>query len=356
MPGHDTLPPTESLRSRRIRLTIEKAIADNPDDEPAQIDALAEARGYFRGRGRAVDIVKSYINGTIDVQEAVHRIAEPIEHAYVTANGGRLFVAEERCARSQRTYHNPEKALEMWGPEEDLDDLQARVTDPDNAPTLEGELWGLYSTILHAARKAPWRDEGAQQKLVDLVTALKARTNPDLPANMTTALRRYWIYEPGPLWSKAVLFGPSARESWNDFPGGGAGWHPSEVNAWTNVNAFVARLTAQHVHDFVLYGLWSLRDTLDDKIDVDPGSHTLGPSRAAKAESLFDVARVWIRLAGQSVFEELSKDAGNDEESKRDRWQKRFEEEAARGQYSPAVTTVARDCAEIMSGIPRQTI
>lgn len=145
MPGHNSLPVTESLRGMRIRLAVEKAIHDNPGDEPTQIDAIATARCYFMGCGRAVDIVNSYVNGTIDVLETVRRIAEPIEHAYITADGGRRFVSEELCARSQRSYHEPEMALELWGPEEDLDELQARVTDPDGAPTVEANC-GICTT------------------------------------------------------------------------------------------------------------------------------------------------------------------------------------------------------------------
>lgn len=356
MPGHNSLLPTKALRSmRRRHLAAEKAMADNPDDEAAQIDAFAAVNGYAKGQGRAVDIISSYVNGTTDVQEAVRQIAEPIDHAYTTADGGRLFVKQERCARSQRGYHEPEGALEMWGPEEDLDELQARVTDPEGAPTVEDELWDLYYTILHVARKTPWRDEGAQQRLVDLIAALKARPDPELPARMTTALKRYWIYEPGGPWSNASLFVPSATDSWNYYPGGGGGWYPCEVNSWTNLNAFVARLTAQHIHDFVRYSLWALRSALDDEIIIHPKSRTPAPSIAVKAESLFEVARVWIRLAGKSVFEEASKDAGQDEETKWARWQRRFEEEAAVDQYSPTVTAAARECAEIMAGISGQT-
>lgn len=229
------------------------------------------------------------------------------------------------------------------------------MTDPAGAPTVEAQLWGLYFTILYAARKTSWRDEGAQQKLVNLVVALKARPDPEPPANMTIALKENWIYESGHLWSKAIMFGPSARESWNDYPGGGAGWYPVEVNGWTNVNAFTARLTGQHVHDFVLYAQWAIRDALDGTIEVIEGSYKQASSKVAMAESLFEVARVWILLAGKYVYEEESKNSGKDKESRWDRWQKRFEEEAARGQYSSSVTAAAKECAEMMSRIPGDT-
>ncbi|KUI55237.1 hypothetical protein VP1G_02686 [Cytospora mali] len=362
MPGHHSLPRIENPRVMKKRLAIEKVIKDNPDDEAAQIEAIAKIRPYFMGHGRAVDIVNSYTNGTVDVQETVCRIAEPIERAYITANGGRLFVAEERIARTQRGYHSPEKALEMWGPEEDLDELQSRVTGPDDGPRVEGELWDLYYTILHAAKKTPWRDESAQQKLVDLVAALKARPDPDFPANMTIPLKNNWIYEWGRLWSDAILFGPSSREAWNDSLGCGAGWYPPEVRGSVNINAFWGRLTGQGVHDFGIYATWALREALDEEIDVSMDSHEPAPSREYKAEALFEVAAVWIRLAGQSVFEYLLRDAASNKEkasrapkeSKWDQWQKRFEEEAARLHYSPMVTAVAKECAEIMSLISAQ--
>ncbi len=359
MPGHPSLAQTEDSNAIKRRLSIEKLIADNPDNEPAQIDAIAKASGYFMGCGRAVDIVDSYVNGRLDLQEAVRQIAEPIEHAYTTANGGRLFVAEEEVARNQRSFHSPDTALSMWGPEEDLEELQARVTDNEDAPTVEGELWDLYYTILHAAKKTPWSDVSGQQKLVDLLAALKARPNPEFPANMTIALKRNWIYEWGRLWSDMVLFGPSARETWNDSPGCGAGWYPPEVSAWVNVNAFVARLTAQEVRHFGLYGFWALRGALDEKIKVNPHTHHPAPSNVRMAEHFFAVAAVWIRLAGPYMFDNISQEdeSGKDRnfgvwtQSQWNRWQQKFADEANLARYSETTTTTARECAEIMSKI-----
>ncbi|KAJ6465527.1 hypothetical protein C8R47DRAFT_48502 [Mycena vitilis] len=230
---------------------VDEAIAAHPGDEPAQIDAVAAIRGYFRGGEDSVptQVLAAYMAGDTSVENAVRQLAKPIERAYSTGNGGRLLVSEEQGARNQRTYHAPAAALEMWGPEEDLDALQAAVTDADDAPTAEGQLWDLYYSILHAAKKTPWRDVAAQQRLVDLAAALKARPNPPHPVRMTIPASRNWVWEGGAyLWSNQIMFGPSARETWNDSPGCGAGWRTPEVRAWTNVNAFVARLSAQGVH------------------------------------------------------------------------------------------------------------
>lgn len=356
MPGHTSLPITESWVPMRTRLAVEKALADNPDNEPAQIDAIAKHRNYFMGEGRAVGIVDAYMDGTIDLQETVRRIAEPIERAYTTADGGRLFVSEEEAARHQRTFHSPDKATEMWGPEEDLEEFKARVTDPDDAPSVEGELWDLYYTILHASKKIPWSDGCSQQKLVDLLAALKARPNPPRPANMTIALQHYWVYSGVELWGSLGLLGPAGRETWNDCPGCGAGWEAPEISAWVNVNAFVARLTVQGVRNFAIYGSWALRGALEEKIVAQVGHH-YAPSKTYKAEALFKVAAVWIRLAGEDLHGRLIPDAEGDEMeeervwtfSKWDRWRRRFEEEAEKAQYSDDATIIAKECASIMA-------
>ena len=360
MPGHASLPITEHYISTRIRLAVEKALDDNPDNEPAQIDAIAQIRGYFQGCGRAVGIVHAYIDGATDLEETVRQIAEPIEHAYTTANGGRLFVSEEEAARQQRTYHSPEKALELWGPEENIDELKARVTGAADAPSVEGELWDLYYTILHASKKVPWSDGGAQQKLVNLLAAIKSRPNPPRPANMTIALQRNWIYQRGELWSDLVMLGPSSRETWNDSPGCGAGWEAPEVNAWLNIQAFVARLTVQQVHNFGVYGIWALQEALECKIEVGGGFRSpRPPSRIYKAEVLFRVAAVWIRLAGRYMYDQI--EAAGDPDGREDagtlfwtrpqwdRWRARFEEEAEKARFSDDVTRMAAECAAIMA-------
>ncbi|ROW03818.1 hypothetical protein VMCG_05360 [Cytospora schulzeri] len=352
MPGHNGLPATEDIRIMKMRLAVEKGISDNPDDESAQIDAVAEAQGYFRGSGETVDIVNSYISGTIDVQETVRRLAEPIEYSYVTADGGRLFVSEERSARFQRPYHEPDKAVELCGPEEDLDELQKRVTDPE-APSTELQLWNLYYTILYAARKTPWRDEDAQQKLVDLVAALKARPDPDYPANITVPVMNHWIYDHRRLWSDGTMLGPSARESWNDQPRYNDVWHLPEVHAWANINAFVARLTAQDIHNFKLYGTGAIIDAVDagEVLELNPHSYPPALSKDGRAEAVFEVAALWIRIAGESIYEYLRTEAKKDENQEWNRWQKRFEEEAVWAQYNPRVTALAREGAETMTRI-----
>ncbi|KAJ7681962.1 hypothetical protein DFH06DRAFT_1387977 [Mycena polygramma] len=337
-------------RNAKEDKAVDEAIAAHPDDEPAQIDAIAAIRGYFRGDEDSIptQVVAAYMAGDTSVEDAVRQLSKPVERSYSTGNGGRLLLSEELTARNQRTYHAPAAALEMWGPEEDLDALQAAVTDADDAPTTEGQLWDLYYSILHAAKKTPWHDAAAQQRLVDLTKALKARSNPPQPVRMTIPASRNWVWAGGAgLWSNQVMFGPSARETWNDSPGCGAGWRAPEVRAWTNVNAFVARLTARGVRDFRLYGM-----ALEDEIAI--GGHHHADSVDQMAEGLFETAAVWVRLAGSYIHGRLQEESSDNESvpsAQWNKWRQRFSEEADKGRYTPTATDIARECAGLMAKI-----
>jgi len=89
--------------------------------------------------------------------------------------------------------------------------------------------------------------------------------------------------------------GPSARESWNDFPGCGAGYALPEIHAWQNVNAFVARLSAGEVSDFWRYGIWALRDGLEE-VDAEK-------TNADEHNTSVSTTAVWILVVGKELYE-----------------------------------------------------
>ncbi|KAJ6557733.1 hypothetical protein B0H19DRAFT_1148435 [Mycena capillaripes] len=342
---------------------VDATIAAHPGDERAQIDAIAEIRGYFR-RGDTdnfpTTVVRTYMaDDSISLEEVVRLLAEPIERTYTTADGGRLLVSEEKVARHQRPPLTSAAALEMWGPEEDLEALAAAVTDANDVPTTEGQLWELYDSILHEAKMTPWRDEAAQQRLVDLVAAIKQRADPPRPANMTVAASRNWpwVWAGGlGLWSMQILFGASARETWNETLGCGSGWHAPEVRAWTNLNAFVARLTVQGVRDFRLYGMWALREALEKEIIID-GTMRAADSVGQMADALFGVAAVWVQVAGPYIHDRLKRDddsSGDITVTQWKKWHRKFTEETEKGRYPRVVTEIARECAELMAKIEGQ--
>lgn len=250
--------PSKNDRVRQIVATI--------PNFPDQIDAIATVSGWFRPghgphwpTGRVID---SYLTESITVQEAVTQLATPIEEAYIAALRGKR----------------------------------------DNSDTsTECGLWDLYYGILHAAKKSHWDSTSSrdQDKLLQLVQALKARPDPISPDHVLSyGLARNWVFSGRCLWSKLTLLGPSARETWNDSPGCGAGCSEPEVQAWCNVNAFVARLSATDTAHFWNYGIWALRDA------VEGGScGTTGHVDDQGVRIDMRVALVWLRVVGKEMWQ-----------------------------------------------------
>ncbi|PSR99203.1 hypothetical protein BD289DRAFT_424304 [Coniella lustricola] len=397
LPGHASLPETLPQHLVKQQAALGIILAQYGPDDMSQLDAVAECMHYFCGTGPAPAIIQAYLaspdaltntSSPYSLQNTVTQLAEPIERAYTSADHGRLYISEELAARRQRIYHTPEKALEEWGPEQDLDELAARaglsaaivaaIKDrkpaPADLPTVEDQLWALYYTFLHEARRIPWRDEAAQQKLVDLLAALQRRPDPPRPAFMTVPLSRHWIFGlQTKLWSHLAMFGPAARESWNDSPGCGAGWLPVEIAAWQNVNGFLARVTAQGLMDYTVYGAWALYGAVGtekhtgavEKVLSLKDHHRKPPSFEAVAASAYGTAEVWLRIVGRDMFRR-----GRDNEPKKnmkldgrevidvtverwDRWRSRLDMVTA-PPFSDRIVKIAEECATLMVRIEEE--
>ncbi|KAI1661187.1 hypothetical protein F4813DRAFT_346713 [Daldinia decipiens] len=374
----------ELLRPHDIRALeeaekVEAIVQDDTLDEPAKIDAIAEVRNWFSGSTETID---AFLAGDIDTETAVTKLAVPIEKAYSTADYGRAYYHAEMTARSQRPVYSPEKALELWGPEEDWPEPSLPANENENETetestegSTEGHLWSLWYAILHAAKRIPWTDTVEQERLLALVQALKQRPDPPPPSPMTTPLKRNWIWEDGTLWSTLSMLGPSAREAWNDCCGCGAGWTVPEQHAWTSVNAFVARLVASGTSGaLALYGDWALGDAVET-VPRSAGLHV----KAAAATQLavkVTVACVWIQIAGRYMWN-LRTDEGvppdlrvadlgarenklpwygrkkGAEEARRctvrwDFWRRRLEQEGENGELPEEVRELARGSAEVI--------
>ncbi|KAI1645591.1 uncharacterized protein F4817DRAFT_170436 [Daldinia loculata] len=294
--GPEILHPYE-IHALKVEEKVEAIVQDDTLDEPAKIDAIAELRNWFSGSTETID---AFLAGDIDTETAVTKLAAPIEKAFSTADYGRAYYYAEMTARNQRSFGNPEKALELWGPEEDWPEpsLPANETDIDST---EGHLWSLWYGILHAAKRIPWTDTIQQERLLALVQALKQRPDPPAPSPMTIPLKRNWIWESGTLWSTLSMLGPSAREAWNDCCGCGAGWTVPEQHAWTNVNAFVARLVASGTSGtFALYGDWAVGEAVENAPRSE-GLHVKAPA-ITQATVKITVACVWLQIAGRYMW------------------------------------------------------
>ncbi|EZG56859.1 hypothetical protein GNI_100340 [Gregarina niphandrodes] len=226
---------------------------DTVSAEADQIDAIAEARKWFRPdySGSAYQSILRYMKADLDLETEVETLAGPVDTSYSSG-------------------------------------------DSPSVSSTEGLLWELWYSVLHTAKRTPWDDQTAAGRLVGLVRALKARPDPALPAHLSEdalrALREDWIFASGKLWSQLSLLGASARESWNDGPDCTRPVTLPEVHAWTNVSAFVARLTQEDLTNFSCYARWAAVDLLN------PRYADARPHVAAMA--------VWVIIAGEKLWQQ----------------------------------------------------
>lgn len=282
-------------RESREQEAAEKVVDDESLGFSAKIDHLAEARGWFAADTTIID---KYMSGELSTAETVEILGKPVDEAYSSADFGRQWHRQEMVARGQRKYHNVEKVLDMWGPEEDWPEPE---TEWDASKCTEMLLWNLWYSILHAAKRIPYTDESQHDKLVALVGAFKARPDPPPPVPMTIPLKREWIWESGKLWSNLTVLGISVAEVSNDSPGCGAGWLWPELRAWENFNAFMARLTARGVTTVQSCGYWAVGNAIEHSL-TPRYRRTYPPSNDEILSHRVITASLWVTIAGNQVF------------------------------------------------------
>jgi hypothetical protein len=273
--------------------TAQVAADDDTLSLGAKIDQLAKIRGWFSAD---TPIINRYLEGKLTVAGTVDLIAKPIDEAYSTADFGRQYFEQERCAKGQRQFHSPEKALELWGPEENYPEPQEEW---DPSKSTEQQLWDLWFSILHAAKRIPFADEAQHEKLVDLVQAFKARPNPPPPEPITIPLKRSWIWESDTLWADLAVLGIAVSETFNDVCGCGAGWLWPEQRACENLFAFMARLTASGI-DLSRIGI-SCTAALERTPTPGPRSFPEPPITEILGYEV-TCAALWTIIAGKEVY------------------------------------------------------
>lgn len=192
---------------------IEKALSET-DDGPAQIDRIAEIRGWFLPDKNSAfyPIIQEYINDTADLQATVAKITRPIDEAITT-----------------------------------------QKTD-------DGGLGDIWNSLLHSAKRISFRDTDRHAKLVDLVKAIKEHPEPSSTSET-------------PTYKTLSGLGMQAREAYNDSPHNDAAITPQEIHAWTNLNYFLARLTDSGTFTFYLYVIWAMREALEKTPEPLDGWH-----------------------------------------------------------------------------------
>ncbi|KAI1798896.1 hypothetical protein F4811DRAFT_546779 [Daldinia bambusicola] len=356
--GPDVMAPWEIAEMESAK-KANAIVQDDTLDEPAKIDAIAAIRGWFHG---PTEIVYAFLAGGMDAAEAAAKLVTPIDEMYTSADRGRAYYYSSGDIGFPPNIPKP--------PEGESD-------DESDFNSTECQLWELWYGILHAAKRIPWADTAQHERLISLVRAIKARPDPPPPSPMTKSLEASWIWNGGKLWSNLSLMGPSTREMWNECCGCGSGWTVPEQHAWTNINAFVARLVSSGTSTgFELYGSWALREALEDRLK-DKVLHVNAPA-VVQATVHITVASVWLRIAGRYMWSlrtegggippDLKVDLGlrekklpwygyhRDVGEKRhciarwDFWKRRFEQERENIDLPEEVRELARGSAEIIKG------
>jgi hypothetical protein len=222
---------------------IAEAIA-NVQDEATQIDIIMKKRGCF-GPGedsKFYPIVQVYLNSSDDTtaQDTAKKLLTPINNAIL----------------------------------ENKRDLN---------------LLNLWYSIIHSAKRLPFRSTTGLAKLVTLMQAIKSSSPPPTAKDpdIYTCLRD---------------FSMAARETMNDSPGGGSGYLLPELHAYTNMLYFYALLTRENVRAFWIYCIWEMRNALETPHEDDP-PNSGATTAIQKYNATIPPAAVWIFAAGQQIYE-----------------------------------------------------
>jgi hypothetical protein len=243
-----------------------KAILRLPTIEE-QIDAFARLRNCFmhESNSPSYPILLQYMSGESSLQETIDRIAEPIEELWRTGN---------HCAEN--------------GAEEDIEGY--------SWTSAVGTLMDLWYGVIHMAKRTPWMDETAQNKLIVLLQAFKARPaptrSPEQQATVDRICPKYWDESEGMLWEGLPWYGLCAAEVLNDCPDGGSGCQIPEGIAFANLCGYQARLAlAESVFEAWDYELNTLCLALDT--DIEP--HV--------ADAVVPAAAVWVLVHREKLWE-----------------------------------------------------
>ncbi|PSN63629.1 hypothetical protein BS50DRAFT_576257 [Corynespora cassiicola Philippines] len=288
---------------------IQEVISSTPD-EAQQIDQIAKIRGYFGAPNDKTatyhSLVQDYVAGTSDLSTTTQKLFSTIQDANTSQDSKSVF------------------------------------------------FMNLWYTLLHTAKRTPFRDTPRHTKLVDLAKAIKDPQISGASPSDTHELS---------MWSREVM---------NDAPGGASGYSAPEIHAWTNVNYFLALLKGAGLASYI-FDIWAMREALERE-HFDDGPHD-GPNRATAAQKYdawVPAAAVWVFGEGDKLYgleEDLtpkSRNQGNPAkggelwkggaEYSKERWafwKKRFGEVGGMGEVSEETRGVAKEAVVAMEEVEK---
>jgi hypothetical protein len=218
----------------------------------------------------------------------------------------------------------------------------------------------LWYSIIHSAKRLPFRGVAGLMELVSLMKAIKANKPPLNAARQD-------------LFLNLTDFYMCARETMNDCPGCGSGYTLPEAHAYANMIYFYALLTKEQVAEFWVYCIWEMRRALEETHTDDSPERGHCPGTAVqKYEATVPGAAVWIFATGKEVYareEDLTETrpgygnpgkgwdlwTGRPEFSKERwaLWKRRFGEVGKMEKLSEEVRGIAKQAVEAMGDIEK---
>ncbi|KAI9044173.1 DUF3632 domain-containing protein [Aspergillus affinis] len=127
------------------------------------------------------------------------------------------------------------------------------------------------------------QDHPYQDRLVEVIEALTRLPSTEI---------KIWG-ETSRLWADLPLLGPQMRDHWNppEYNVKKADSWPEKARKWVRLNAFAARLLNLEPVTWGNFGLWTMRDILENEIS--------GP----EFENGIEAVAVWIKYAGKLIYE-----------------------------------------------------
>lgn len=145
----------------------------------------------------------------------------------------------------------------------------------------------LWRSILHSARHTDFREIQQRDTVADLVDLVAAFKEHSVPGN------EKYNY----LYSSLTDFDMACRASYNDAPVAHDGFYQLEVDAWANLNFFLARITGKDVADFSINAIWAMREALETVQQDDEDA-----TAAQKYDAHVPAAAAWAQGSDRKLF------------------------------------------------------
>ncbi|KAK1145129.1 hypothetical protein N8T08_004562 [Aspergillus melleus] len=150
------------------------------------------------------------------------------------------------------------------------------ITDPG---AFCQDTWFVFQQLIEQIPQ----DHPYQDRLVDVIEALTKLPSTEV---------KIWG-ETSRMWADLPLLGPQMRDHWNppEYNEKKADSWPEKARKWVSLNAFAARLLNLESVTWDNFGLWTMRDILENEIS--------GP----ELENGIETVAVWIKYAGKLIYE-----------------------------------------------------